>query len=54
MLYYFFNLKYLNQQDFVSQFFSCKHKVYVLMGFKSHIEKIKYSSSIYVVNCNMS
>jgi hypothetical protein len=31
-------------------FFSCKHKVYILKDFKSCIEKIKYYSSIYIVN----
>ena len=31
-------------------FFSCEHKVYILKGFKSYIEKIKYSSCIYIVN----
>ena len=31
-------------------FFSCEHRVYIPKGFKSHIEKIKHSSSIYIVN----
>jgi hypothetical protein len=34
--------------------FSCKHNVYIIMGFKSHIKKIKHSSSIYIVNFDMS
>jgi len=35
-------------------FFSYEHKVYLLKGFKSHIEKIKNSSIIYIVNFEMS
>jgi len=33
-----------------TQFFSCEHRVDILKSFKSHIEKIKHSSSIYIVN----
>jgi hypothetical protein len=29
--------------------FSCKHIVYILKDFKSHIEKIKHSLSIYIL-----
>jgi hypothetical protein len=36
-----------------TQLFSCEYRVYILMCFKSHIEKIKHSSSIYVVNFDM-
>jgi hypothetical protein len=35
-------------------FFSCEHRVYILMSLKFHIEKIKHSSSIYIVNWDMS
>jgi len=31
-------------------FFSCKHKVYLLKDFKSHIKKIKYFFNIYMMN----
>jgi hypothetical protein len=30
--------------------FSWKHRIYILKGFKSHIEKIKHFSNIYIVN----
>jgi hypothetical protein len=48
-------LKYLNQNVFLShigktQLSSCEHRVYILMGFQSHIEKLKASSSVYIVN----
>ena len=32
------------------QLFSRKYRVYILKCFKSHIEKIKYFSNIYIVN----
>ena len=52
---YPFKLKYLNQKRF---FYPTLKKYnfflvdieYILKGFKSHIEKIKYSSSIYIAN----
>ena len=44
---FYFTLKKYN-------FFSCKHKVYIIMSFKSHIKKIKHSSNIYIVNFDMS
>ena len=41
----FFKLEYLNQNFFYPtlkkhNFFSCEHRVYLLKGFKSYIEKI--------------
>jgi len=59
ILSYSFKLKHLNQFFFhlvftKHNFFSCKYKVHILMGFKSHIKKIKYSFSIYLVNFDMS
>jgi len=48
-------LKYLNQNVFLShiektQLSSCEHRVYLLMGFQSHIKKLKAYSIIYIVN----
>jgi hypothetical protein len=45
ILFYPIKLKYLNKKkSFLShikrtQLFSCEHKIYILMGFKSHIKK---------------
>jgi hypothetical protein len=44
---YPFKLKYLNQKEFLSHIektliFSWEHKVHILKGFKSHIEKNKF------------
>ena len=33
-------------------FFSCEHRVYILKSFKSHIEKIKHSSSACACACS--
>jgi len=59
ILSYPIKLKYLNQKYFLShieetQFFSYEHRIYILMGFKSHIVKIKYSSSFYIVDFDVS
>jgi hypothetical protein len=40
----------LKQYNF---FFFYEHRVYILKDFKFHIEKIKYSSSIYIINFEM-
>jgi hypothetical protein len=58
-LSYSSKLMYLNQKGLLSYaekiyFFSCEYRVYILKGFKSHITKIKHSSSIYIVNFEMS
>jgi hypothetical protein len=43
IIYYLFKLKYLNQKVFYPtlkkhDFFFLEHRVYILMGFKSHID----------------
>ena len=61
MLFYRIKLKYLNKKRFLSyiektQFFSCEHKVCVCVCVcvnGPHNEKIKYFSSIYIVNFDM-
>jgi len=35
-------------------FFSCEHRVYILIDFQSYIGKIKVSSSNYIMNFDMS
>ena len=57
MLFYRIKLKYLNKKRFLSyiektQFFSCEHKVCVCVN-GPYNEKIKYFSSIYIVNFDM-
>jgi hypothetical protein len=55
-------LKYLNQKGFLfyieKKKISYEHRVYIyiyiLISFKSHIEKIKHSFSVYIVNFDMS
>jgi hypothetical protein len=59
MLSYHIKLKYLNKKKFLSyiektQFFSYEHKVCVCVCVNGYrIEKIKYFSSIYIVNFDM-
>jgi hypothetical protein len=37
-----------------TQISSCEHIINILMGFQSHIRKIKFSYSVYTVNFDMS
>ena len=58
ILSYLIKLRQLKKKVFYPilrkyNFFSYEHRVYILMGFKSHIEKIKHSSSIYIVNFDL-
>jgi hypothetical protein len=53
-----FKLKYLNKKCSLSQIKKtqlsyCEYRVYILTCFLSHIEKIRYLSSIYILNFDM-
>ena len=52
--FFLMNIEYIYKKvlnpTLKKQLFSWKHRVHILRGFKSHIEKIKYFSNTYIIN----